>query len=109
MSGKATVKSAPIPLTEEEVIALAKGTKAAANVRRRLRRTGRSTGSAPVASEMAAPPPISRREMAAIRSGRMPAKVRQRISVPSPQPAEPPRDLREGKLAPSAAPPRKAR
>lgn len=99
------MKTAPIPLTQQEVDVMASGGKAAGRIRRRLQ-TAPAAGSraaGPVA-EKAAPTPISRREIAAIQSGRTPAAVRRRISQSSPPRAEAPPDSRDVKAAPSARP-----
>jgi hypothetical protein len=102
------MKAAPIPLTQQEVDAMASGGKAAARVRQRLR-TAPAAGSraAGPVTDKAAPAPISRREIAAIQSGRTPAAVRRRISQ-SPLPrAEVPPDSSDAKAAPSTRPAKK--
>jgi len=102
------MKAAPIPLTQDEVDAMATGAKAALAVRRRLP-TGPAAKPAVPASKTgkAAPPPLNKKEMAAIQAARVPPAVRKRISVASPQAAAASEQSLGPKLTPSAPPPKK--
>ena len=102
------MKTAPIPLTQEEVDAMATGGKAALVGRRRLP-SGPAVKPAIRAPKTgkAAPPSLSKREMAAIKAGRVPRTVRGRISVASPQAAAASEQSLGPKLAPSERPPKK--
>lgn len=102
------MKTAPTPLTQEEVDVMATGRKAALAVRRRLPAgpAVKPAIRAPRAGK-AAPPSLSKKEMAAIKAGRVPRTVRGRISVASPQTAAASEQSLGPKLAPSEPPPRK--
>jgi hypothetical protein len=102
------MKKAPIPLTQDEVNALAGGGKLASAARRRMAAQKiAKPARAAREEEKAAPPPLNKKEMAAIKAGRLPAAVRKRISVSSPQPAAAMIKTLGPKLAPSEAPRKK--
>jgi hypothetical protein len=102
------MKAAPIPLTQDEVDAMATGGKAALAVRRRLPAGPAVKAAVPAPKTgKAAPPPLNKKEMAAIRAGRVPPAVRERISVASPETAAASEQSLGPKLAPSAPPPKK--
>lgn len=87
---------------------MAAGGKAASAVRRRMaaQKTAKPARSVRKA-EKAAPPPLSKKEIASIQTGRVPANLRKRISVPSPEQATATKESLGPKLAPSESPPKK--
>ncbi len=102
------MKAAPIPLTQDEVDAMATGGKVASAVRRRLPAGPAAKPAIPAPKTgKAAPPPLSKKEMAAIQTARVPPAVHERISVASPQTAAASEQSLGPKLAPSAPPPKK--
>jgi hypothetical protein len=102
------MKATPLLLTQDEVDAMAAGGKAASAVRRRMaaQKVGKTARQARKA-EKASPPPLSKKEMAAIQAGRIGADLRKRIFVSSPQVAEAVKESLGPKQSPSEAPPKK--
>jgi hypothetical protein len=90
MSGDARMKTTPIPLTQAEVDALSGEGKAALGARRRIRATRNPKKRAPPSrkGDKAAPPRLTKKDLAAISSGRPGAALRKRLFKPSIQPAE---------------------
>ena len=102
------MKSAPIPMTDDEVAAMAGTGRLAAAVRRRLP-TPKAARAAKKAAGLSkqAPPKISKRDLAALRAGRVSATLRGKLfgeSVAA-APAKSPAGGRS-KQAPTQAPPR---
>jgi hypothetical protein len=101
------MKASPVSLTQEDVDAITSGGKAAARVRRRLRRTPSAKQAAPkgAGDDKMSPQPIGRKEMAAVQAGRMPADLRRRLASGST--ADAGENLNTDKAVPSVAPRRR--
>lgn len=97
----------PIPLTQEELEAKARGGRAAAPVTKRIRDAVPTKPLGRLKSKALAPATISREEMAAIvKSGRLAALVRKRLEQASAKDrSEPKKGGR--KAAPKQAPPKR--
>ena len=101
----------PIPLSQDEIAAMARNSRAAANVTKRIRQLVPTKALGTLRSESIVPAPLSAKEMAIIKSSKRPNKriTVKLVAVAEREDPESRKKPKSSKVLPSKRPPKRQR